>query len=75
MNKKVAEKQKEIWEIGYNPDQLKLLLIQVNGLAKYERIKKDANKTNSEIARLEAEKESNDKKYRAVRGESAYRSN
>lgn len=42
MNKKVAEKQKKIWEIGYNPDQLKLLLIQVNGLAKYERIKATA---------------------------------
>lgn len=61
MNKKVAEKQKEIWEIGYNPDQLKLLLIQVNGLAKYERIKKDAEQNKLEIARLEAEKESNDK--------------
>ena len=61
MNKKVAEKQKKIWEIGYNPDQLKLLLIQVNGLAKYERIKKDAEQNKLEIARLEAEKESNDK--------------
>ena len=61
MNKKVAEKQKEIWEIGYNPDQLKLLLIQVNGLAKYERIKKDAEQNKLEIARFEAEKESNDK--------------
>ena len=61
MNKKVAEKQKEIWDIGYNPDQLKLLLIQVNGLTKYERIKKDAEQNKLEIARLEAEKESNDK--------------
>lgn len=41
--------------------QLKLLLIQVNGLAKYERIKKDAEQNKLEIARLEAEKESNDK--------------
>ena len=37
MNKKVAEKQKKIWEIGYNPDQLKLLLIQVNGLTRRRR--------------------------------------
>ena len=64
MNKKVAEKQKEIWDIGYNPDQLKLLLIQVNGLTKYERIKKDAEQNKLEIARLEAEKESNDKNIR-----------
>ena len=33
----------------------------MNGLAKYERIKKDAEQNKLEIARLEAEKESNDK--------------
>lgn len=60
-DKKIADKQEEIERIGYDPKRLAILTASVTELSKYERIKKAVEQNKLEIARLEAEKESNDK--------------
>ena len=60
-NQKIADKQEKIKNIEYDPKRLAILTASVTELSKYERIKKDAEQNKLEIARLEAEKESNDK--------------
>lgn len=60
-NQKIADKQEKIQNIEYDPKRLAILTASVTELSKYERIKKDAEQNKLEIARLEAEKESNDK--------------
>ena len=60
-DKKIADKQEEIERIGYDPKRLAILTASVTELSKYERIKKAVEQNKLEIARLEAEKKSNDK--------------
>ena len=60
-DKKIADKQEEIERIGYDPKRLAILTASVTELSKYERMKKAVEENKLEIARLEAEKESNDK--------------
>lgn len=60
-DKKIADTQEEIERIGYDPKRLAILTASVTELSKYERIKKAVEQNKLEIARLEAEKESNDK--------------
>lgn len=60
-NQKIADKQEKIQNIEYDPKRLAILTASVTELSKYERIKKDAERNKLEIARLEVEKESNDK--------------
>lgn len=60
-DKKIADKQEEIERIGYDPKRLAILTASVTELSKYERMKKAVEENKLEIARLETEKESNDK--------------
>ena len=60
-DKKVSGKQEEIQNIGYDPERLKVLSASVTELSRYERLKKTAEQNKLEIARLEAEKDANDK--------------
>lgn len=60
-DKKIADKQEEIERIGYDPKRLAILTASVTELSKYERMKKAVEENKLEIARLEAEKKSNDK--------------
>ena len=60
-DKKIAYKQEEIERIGYDPKRLAILTASVTELSKYERMKKAVEENKLEIARLETEKESNDK--------------
>ena len=60
-DKKIADKQEEIKRIGYDPKRLAILTASVTELSKYERMKKAVEENKLEIARLETEKESNDK--------------
>ena len=60
-NKKVSDKNEEIQNIGYDSKRLAILTASVTELSRYERIKKTVEQNKLEIARLEAEKEANDK--------------
>lgn len=54
-------KQKEINEVGYNPEEEKDLQKRISELEQYQNMKKQMEERKLRIARLEAEKESNDK--------------
>lgn len=71
-NQKIADKQEKIKNIEYDPKRLAILTASVTELSKYERIKKDAEQNKLEIARLEAEKESNDKNITGCRHGCSY---
>lgn len=60
-DKKVSDKQVEIQNIGYDPERLASLYASVTELSRYERLKKTEEQNKLEIARLETEKEANDK--------------
>lgn len=60
-DKKVSVQQEEICDIGYRPEMLNYFEGKVRALVKYENIKKEAEKKNLEIARLESEKDTNSK--------------
>lgn len=60
-DKKVSDKNEEIQNIGYDSKRLAILTASVTELSRYERIKKTVEQNKLEIARLEAEKEANDK--------------
>ena len=60
-DKEVSVQQEEICDIGYRPEMLNYFEGKVRALVKYENIKKEAEKKNLEIARLESEKDTNSK--------------
>lgn len=57
----ISKKQNEIRTIGYDAERLDLLTARASTLVKYENLKKDAEKKELEIARLESEKDTNSK--------------
>lgn len=60
-DEEISKKQNEICVIGYDAGRLDLLTARTSTLAKYENMKKDAEKKELEIARLESEKDTNSK--------------
>lgn len=60
-DEEISKKQDEICIIGYDAERLDLLIRKARALVKYENLKKDAEKKKLEIARLEAEKNTNSK--------------
>lgn len=60
-DEEISKKQNEICVIGYDAERLDLLTARTSTLAKYENMKKDAEKKELEIARLESEKDTNSK--------------
>lgn len=56
-----AEKKNEIHDIGYSEEIMNTLESRARELGKYEQIKEASYKNKLEIARLETEKETNDK--------------
>lgn len=60
----MAEKQKEIRNIGFNLDYLNGLTATMSELGKYAEMKLNADQSKPFIARLETEKEMNDKNIR-----------
>lgn len=63
-DQEMAEKQKEIRNIGFNLDYLNGLTATMSELGKYAEMKLNADQSKPFIARLETEKEMNDKNIR-----------
>lgn len=63
-DQEMAEKQKEIRNIGFNLDYLNGLTATMSELEKYAEMKLNADQSKPFIARLETEKEMNDKNIR-----------
>lgn len=57
----VAQKKMELSENGYNKEEEQNLLNKISSLEKYEKMKESYEQRKVSVARLEAEKESNDK--------------
>lgn len=60
-DEEISKKQNEICVIGYDAERLDLLTAKASTLVEYENMKKDAEKKELEIARLESEKDTNSK--------------